>query len=154
MSTTLSVITTVATYNYVPRNLGITAISRLRCAFSESRNCVPISTLCTRFTAIWRLECPIQSFTSAESTHLSSVSQLRRSHSASLLCSQIVLTQSQDCKSVLHNLEIGIQFPDCDSVQRNLEISQIPRLRGTYTWIFVVHVLFCCGCCCACSDSD
>ena len=28
---------------YVPRNLGICAISRLRCAFSESWNCVPIS---------------------------------------------------------------------------------------------------------------
>ena len=30
---------------YVPRNLGICAISRLRCAFSESGNCVPISRL-------------------------------------------------------------------------------------------------------------
>ena len=30
---------------YVPRNLGICAISRLRSAFSESRNCVPISRL-------------------------------------------------------------------------------------------------------------
>ena len=35
---------------YVPHNLGICAISRLRCAFSESRNCVPISRLRTGFT--------------------------------------------------------------------------------------------------------
>ena len=32
---------------YVPRNLRICAISRLRCAFSESRDCVPISRLRT-----------------------------------------------------------------------------------------------------------
>ena len=30
---------------YVPHNLGICAISRLHCTFSESRNCVPISRL-------------------------------------------------------------------------------------------------------------
>ena len=58
---------------------------------------------------------PIQSFTGAESTHLSYVSQLKRSHSTSLLCSRIVLAQSRDCKSVLHNLEIGMQFPDSDN---------------------------------------
>ena len=33
------------THVSVPRNLGICAISRLRSAFSESRNCVPISRL-------------------------------------------------------------------------------------------------------------
>ena len=31
---------------YVPRNLGICTISRLRCAFSESWDCVPFSRLC------------------------------------------------------------------------------------------------------------
>ena len=35
----------VSNHIYVPRNLGICAISRLRCAFLESRNCVPISRL-------------------------------------------------------------------------------------------------------------
>jgi len=33
---------------YVSRNLGICAILRLHCAFSESGGCVPISRLCTR----------------------------------------------------------------------------------------------------------
>jgi len=33
---------------YVPRNLGICAISRLRCAFLESGNCAPISRLRTQ----------------------------------------------------------------------------------------------------------
>jgi len=33
----------------VPHNLGICAILRSHCAFSESRNCVPILGLCTRF---------------------------------------------------------------------------------------------------------
>ena len=35
-------------YVHVPRNLGICAISRLRCAFLESGKCVPISRLRTQ----------------------------------------------------------------------------------------------------------
>ena len=48
-------------YNaYVPRNLGICAISRLRCAFLESGNCAPISRLCTvRNLEIARQQCAI-----------------------------------------------------------------------------------------------
>jgi len=42
------------------------------------------------------------------------------------------LAQSQDW---LCNLEIGMQFLDSENVQCNLEIAQIPRLRGTYTYI-------------------
>jgi len=49
-SSHLGHVLTIANVIYVLRNLGICAISRLRCAFSESRNCVPILRLRTGFT--------------------------------------------------------------------------------------------------------
>ena len=39
----------VCLYVYVPRFLAICAISKLRCAFCQLPNCVPISKLRTRF---------------------------------------------------------------------------------------------------------
>ena len=43
--------------------------------------------------------------------------------------------QSRDCAAILRNLEIGTQFQDSENAQRNLEIAQIPKLRGTYTYV-------------------
>jgi len=40
---------------FVLRNLGICAISRLHCTFSESGSCMPISRLHTRFMQSWRV---------------------------------------------------------------------------------------------------
>ena len=36
-----------------------------------------------------------------------------------------------NCVNLVHNLEIGMQFPDSENAQHNLAIAQIPRLRGT-----------------------
>ena len=76
---------------------------------------------------------PVQDITISESSQLSSISQLRRSHSVSPLHVhlQIALTQSWDYANVLHNLKIGTQFLDSENVQCNLKIAQISRLRGT-----------------------
>ena len=98
---------------------------------------------------------PVQGITISESSQLSSVSQLERSHPASPLHLQIALAQSRDSANVVRNseiaqtycaisrmarnLEIGTQFWDSENaqrnlenVQRNLEIAQIPKLRRTY----------------------
>ena len=40
-------------------------------------------------------------------------------------------TQFPDSENAQHNLEIGMQFPDSENAQHNLAIAQIPRLRGT-----------------------
>ena len=40
-------------------------------------------------------------------------------------------TQFPDSENAQHNLEIGMQFPDSETAQHNLAIAQIPRLRGT-----------------------
>jgi len=50
---------------------------------------------------------PIKGITISESSQLSSVSQLGRSHPVSPLHSQIPLVQSQDCANVLRSLKIG-----------------------------------------------
>ena len=47
---------------YVLCNLGICAILRLRCTFSESRNCMPISRLCTGFTQSRDCAAPLHNF--------------------------------------------------------------------------------------------
>ena len=36
---------------------------------------------------------------------------------------QIMITQSQDCATYLHNLQIGVQFPDSENAQCNLTSS-------------------------------
>jgi len=86
---------------------------------------------------------PVQGITISESSQLSFVSQLARSHPVSPLHSQIalancarsisrlhkVIAQSQDW---LRSLEIGTQFQNSENAQRNLEIAQIARLHGTY----------------------
>ena len=81
---------------------------------------------------------PVQGITISESSQLSSVSQLERSHPASQLHLQIAQTYCSISR-MARNLEIGTQFWDSENaqrnlenVQRNLEIAQIPRLRRTY----------------------
>ena len=69
----------------------------------------------TPFPSVWvreqrdprPVECPVQGITISESSQLSSVSQLVRSHPVSPLRSQIVLAQSRDCTNVLRNSEIA-----------------------------------------------
>ena len=51
----------------------------------------------------------------------------------SRLC--IDAAQSRTCVILVHNPEIGTQFPDSENVQHNLEIAQIPRLHGTDIYI-------------------
>ena len=41
--------------------------------------------------------------------------------------------QSRDCITLVHNLEIGKQFPNSENAQRNHKIVQIPRFCGTCT---------------------
>ena len=43
---------------YVPLNLGICATSRLRCAFSESQDCVPSASAAGSFCRSWMIFCP------------------------------------------------------------------------------------------------
>ena len=63
-------------------------------------------------------------------------------------------SQSPDCTSVLHileivqdlrnflrNLEIGTQFPDSENAQHNLKIAQIPKLHGTYSYMYMQYWL-------------
>ena len=50
LSSSSSICRSTTAFISVPWNLGICANSRLRCAFSESRNCEPISRLRTGFT--------------------------------------------------------------------------------------------------------
>jgi len=50
---------------------------------------------------------PIQGIIISESSQLSSISQLRRSHLVSPLRLQIALAQSWDCTNVLCSLKIG-----------------------------------------------
>jgi len=84
---------------------------------------------------------PVQRITISESSQLSSVSQLGRSHpvshyvhklrSRSLEIAETYCAIPRLCKCIsqsqdwLRNLKIGTQF-------RGSEIAQIPRLRGTY----------------------
>ena len=51
----------------------------------------------------------------------------------SRLC--IDAAQSRTCVILVHNPEIGTQFPDSETVQHNLEIAKIPRLHGTDIYI-------------------
>ena len=110
----------------------------------------------TEIPDLW--SAPVQGITIFESSQLSSVSQLGRSHPVSPLRSQISLAQSRDCANVLrnleivqtyctisrlsaqsqdwmHNPEIDAQFPDSKNAQRNLKIAQIPKLHGTSPWL-------------------
>ena len=57
------------------------------------------------FPDLW--SAPVQGIIISESSQLSSMSQLRRSHPVSPLRSQIALAQSRDCANALHNPEIA-----------------------------------------------
>jgi len=41
--------------------------------------------------------------------------------------------QPQDCISLVHSLEIGMQFPDSENALHDLKIAWIPRLHRTHT---------------------
>jgi len=95
------------------------------------------------FPDLW--SAPIQGIV-LESSQLSSISQLRRSHPVTPLCLQIALAQSWDCANVLRNPKIAqtscavsrlaVQsrdwhaILDSENAQRSLEIDQIPRLHN------------------------
>ena len=79
---------------------------------------------------------PVQGITISESSQLSSVSQLGRSHPLAhyvrkLRLSNIEIAQMYCAIPRLRKC-IGTQFQDSENAQRNLEIVQIPRLHGTY----------------------
>ena len=73
---------------------------------------------------------PVQGITISESSQLSSVSQLGRSHPVSPLRLQIALAQSRDCTNVLRSLQIGCAI---SRLARNFGIlrmrSAISRVR-------------------------
>ena len=48
--------------------------------------------------------------------------------------------QSRDCITLVHNLEVGMQFPDSENVQHNLEIAQIPIFHETGTLLHPLNV--------------
>ena len=85
---------------------------------------------------------PVQGITISESSQLSSVSQLRRSHPVSPLHSQIALAQSWDYANVLRNPEIeltycavsrlAVQSRDWHTIWECTVQSQDPRLCRTY----------------------
>ena len=60
---------------YVPRNLGTCAISRLRCAFSESRDCI-ISGLCNTCMRPW--DCATRVCDLEIVQHVCAISRLRK----------------------------------------------------------------------------
>ena len=73
---------------------------------------------------------PVQGITISESSQLSSVSQLRRSHPVSPLRSQIALTQSRDCANVLCNLEIAQTHCAISRLSAQSQDPRILRMRS------------------------
>ena len=57
------------------------------------------------FPDLW--SAPVQGIIISESSQLSSISQLRRSHPVTPLCLQIALAQSGDCANVMRNPKIA-----------------------------------------------
>jgi len=72
---------------------------------------------------------PVQGFTNSESSQLSSVSQLIRSHPVTPLRSQVALMQSSDWHAVLNS----------DNTQRNLFTGWLQQQLGT-VFFMQIHV--------------